>query len=50
MICRLIITVRRSDSFMGEESSEMHCTCGGIGDPYYIIMNKVSSRVIRDIR
>ena len=40
--------IRRSDCFMaeardGEESSEMHCTCGGIGDPYSIIMNKVSS-------
>ena len=38
--------IRRSDCFMaeardGEESSEMHCTCGGIGDPYSIIMNKV---------
>ena len=40
--------IRRSDCFMaeardGEESSEMHCTCGGIGDPYSIIMNKVNS-------
>ena len=40
--------IRRSDCFMaeardGEESSEMHCTCGGIGDPYSIIMNKVIS-------
>ena len=38
--------IRRSDCFMaeardGEESSEMQCTCGGIGDPYSIIMNKV---------
>ena len=40
--------IRRSDCFMaeardGEESTEMHCTCGGIGDPYSIIMNKVRS-------
>ena len=40
--------IRRSDCFMaeardGDESSEMHCTCGGIGDPYSIIMNKVRS-------
>ena len=40
--------IRRSDCFMaesrdGEESTEMHCTCGGIGDPYSIIMNKVMS-------
>ena len=43
--------IRRSDCFMaeardGEDSTEMHCTCGGIGDPYSIIMNKVSFRVI----
>ena len=42
--------IRRSECFMaeardGEESTEMHCTCGGIGDPYSIIMNKVSSVV-----
>ena len=42
--------IRRSECFMaeardGEESTEMHCTCGGIGDPYSIIMNKVSSGV-----
>ena len=42
--------IRRSDCFMaeardGEESTEMHCTCGGIGDPYSIIMNKVSEVV-----
>ena len=26
-----------------EESSVMLCTCGGIGDPYSIIMNKVTN-------
>ena len=38
--------IRRSECFMAEsrdveESTVMHCTCGGIGDPYSIIMNKV---------
>ena len=39
--------IRRSECYMddasedGEESTVMFCTCGGIGDPYSIIMNKV---------
>ena len=35
--------IRRSDCWMNpseENSSVMFCTCGGIGDPYSIIMNK----------
>ena len=39
--------IRRSECYIddpledGEESTVMFCTCGGIGDPYSIIMNKV---------
>ena len=34
--------IRRTDcSLAGEESEVMTCTCGGLGDPYSIIMNKV---------
>jgi len=33
--------IRRSECVMSEEDeSTMLCTCGGIGDPYSIIMNK----------
>ena len=38
--------IRRSECVMSEEDeSTMLCTCGGIGDPYSIIMNKVSIKV-----
>ena len=37
--------IRRSECWVeeavGEASTTMVCTCGGIGDPYSIIMNKV---------
>ena len=32
--------IRRTDCSMADTTS-MVCTCGGIGDPYSIIMNKV---------
>ena len=38
--------IRRSDCWVeeeGEASTTMVCTCGGIGDPYSIIMNKVET-------
>ena len=35
--------IRRTDCRLdGERSEVMVCTCGGLGDPYSIIMNKVS--------
>ena len=34
--------IRRTDCSMADTTS-MVCTCGGIGDPYSIIMNKVRS-------
>ena len=40
----LAYKIRRSDCRMDDsevDSSVMFCTCGGIGDPYSIIMNKV---------
>ena len=34
--------IRRTQcSLAGQENEVMVCTCGGIGDPYSIIMNKV---------
>ena len=37
--------IRRSECWVGEgeASTTMVCTCGGIGDPYSIIMNKVET-------
>ena len=40
--------IRRSECWVeageGEASTTMVCTCGGIGDPYSIIMNKVRNQ------
>ena len=36
--------IRRTDCSMADTTA-MVCTCGGIGDPYSIIMNKVSEVV-----
>ena len=34
--------IRRSDCWMNDTMDYMmHCTCGGIGDPFSIILNKV---------
>ena len=34
--------IRRTQcSLAGQENEVMVCTCGGLGDPYSIIMNKV---------
>ena len=34
--------IRRSDCMMNDTMDHvMHCTCGGIGDPFSIILNKV---------
>ena len=42
--------IRRSECWVeegeGEASTTMVCTCGGIGDPYSIIMNKVDKLII----
>ena len=38
--------IRRTDCSMAD-TTVMVCTCGGIGDPYSIIMNKVSPRFPR---
>ena len=34
--------IRRSDCWINDTMEYMmHCTCGGIGDPFSIILNKV---------
>ena len=34
--------IRRSDCWINDTMDYMmHCTCGGIGDPFSIILNKV---------
>ena len=34
--------IRRSDCWVNDTMEYMmHCTCGGIGDPFSIILNKV---------
>ena len=38
--------IRRTDCSMAD-TTVMVCTCGGIGDPYSIIMNKVRPRFPR---
>ena len=52
MLVSLLVTVlagvqgykirRTQCSLAGQENEVMVCTCGGLGDPYSIIMNKVS--------
>ena len=37
--------IRRSDCWINDTMDYMmHCTCGGIGDPFSIILNKVKLR------
>ena len=39
--------IRRSDCWINDTMDYMmHCTCGGIGDPFSIILNKVKLRDI----
>ena len=41
--------IRRTECRLeGEEMEEMLCTCGGLGDPYSIVMNKVVMMMIDD--
>ena len=37
--------IRRSDCWINDTMEyRMHCTCGGIGDPFSIILNKVTCK------